>query len=135
MSGTGIERPAAGGSLTGKKILIVDEDAALRDSLSEQLQLHEEFATVLAETARDALEVVKKDYFDAILLDVGLPDMDGREACRLMRRSGVKVPIMVRKNLPSFSANATGTLSTFSDSTHSPRASITSRNWLSPSEW
>ena len=95
MSGNGIERPAAGGSLTGKKILIVDDDAALRDSLSEQLQLHEEFATALAETARDALEVVKMDYFDAILLDVGLPDMDGREACRLMRRSGGKVPIIM----------------------------------------
>ena len=95
MSGTGIERPAAGGSLTGKKILVVDDDAALRDSLSEQLQLHEEFATALAETARDALEVVKMDYFDAILLDVGLPDMDGREACRLLRKDGVSTPIIM----------------------------------------
>jgi DNA-binding response OmpR family regulator len=95
MSATGIERPAAAGSLTGKKVLIVDDDDTLRDSLSEQLQLHEEFATVLSGNARDALELVKKDYFDAILLNVGLPDMDGREACRLMRCSGVKVPIIM----------------------------------------
>ena len=38
MSGTGIERPAAGGDAAGRNILIVDDDAVLRDSLSEQLQ-------------------------------------------------------------------------------------------------
>jgi len=95
MTATGSERAAAGEKLSGKKILVVDDDDALRESLAEQLQLHEEFATVLAATARESLEMVKKDYFDAILLDVGLPDMDGREACRLMRRVGVKVPIIM----------------------------------------
>ena len=86
---------AAGGRLSSKKILIVDDDETLCDSLCEQLQLHEEFATMVSGTARDALEVIKKHYFDAILLDVGLPDMDGRETCRLMRRGGVKVPIIM----------------------------------------
>ncbi len=80
---------------TGKKILLVDDDDALRHSLCEQLQLHEEFATVSVGTAAEALEAVKTDYFDAILLDVGLPDMDGREACRLLRRAGVKTPILM----------------------------------------
>ena len=47
MSGTGIKQPAAGGRPTGKKFLIVDDDAALRDALSEQLQMHEEFMTTL----------------------------------------------------------------------------------------
>ena len=32
---------------------------------------------------------------DLIILDVGLPDMDGREVCRLMRKSGVKCPILM----------------------------------------
>jgi DNA-binding response OmpR family regulator len=86
---------SASGRLSSKKILIVDDDEALCDSLCEQLQLHEEFETVVCGTARDSLEVVKKRYFDAILLDVGLPDMDGRETCRLMRRGGVKVPIIM----------------------------------------
>jgi DNA-binding response OmpR family regulator len=86
---------AMSGRLSSKKILIVDDDETLCDSLCEQLQLHEEFETVVSGTARDSLEAVKKQYFDAILLDVGLPDMDGRETCRLMRRGGVKVPIIM----------------------------------------
>ena len=80
---------------TGKRILIVDDDATLLDMLSEQLQLHEEFITVGATTGAEALEAAKADYFDVIILDVGLPDMDGREVCRLMRRAGVKSPIIM----------------------------------------
>jgi DNA-binding response OmpR family regulator len=79
----------------GHKVLIVDDDAALRHSLAEQLQLHEEFAAGEAATAAEALEMAKAQYFDAILLDVGLPDMDGRELCRVMRRSGVRSPILM----------------------------------------
>ncbi len=81
--------------MTGKKILLVDDDEVLRQSLEEQLQLHEEFATVACGTAADAIELAKNEYFDVILLDVGLPDMDGREACRLMRRNGVKAPVIM----------------------------------------
>ncbi len=79
----------------GKKILVVDDDDALRASLGEQLRLHEEFVTVDAGTGSEALEATKGEYFDAIILDVGLPDMDGREVCRLMRRGGVKAPIIM----------------------------------------
>jgi DNA-binding response OmpR family regulator len=92
---TGMVNRTVGGTVASKKILIVDDDTTLCESLCEQLQLHEEFETVVADTARDALEDIKTQYFDAILLDVGLPDMDGREACRLMRRAGVKVPIVM----------------------------------------
>jgi DNA-binding response OmpR family regulator len=79
----------------GRKILIVDDDAALRHSLAEQLQLHEEFLAAEAETGAQALDIAKLQHFDAILLDVGLPDMDGRELCRLMRRGGVRAPILM----------------------------------------
>jgi len=75
--------------------LIVDDDEALRHSLAEQLQLHEEFQPIEAETAATALDAAKQQHIDAILLDVGLPDMDGRDLCRLMRRSGVRAPILM----------------------------------------
>ena len=80
---------------SGKKILLIDDDEALRQSLSEQLRLHEEFDTVEADTGAAGIEQAKGSYFDLILLDVGLPDMDGREVCRLMRRGGVKSPIIM----------------------------------------
>lgn len=81
--------------MVGKKILLVDDDTELSRSLAEQLQLHEEFQTLCVDSAKSALDVTRTDHFDAILLDVGLPDMDGREACRLLRRNGVKAPIIM----------------------------------------
>ncbi len=80
---------------TGKRVLIVDDDDPLREMLSEQLQLHEEFVTAAAENGTKALEMAKSDYYDVIILDVGLPDIDGREVCRLMRRGGVTSPIIM----------------------------------------
>ena len=79
----------------GRKILVVDDDVALRHSLAEQLRLHEEFVPLEAEDGAKALELAGQQYFDAVLLDVGLPDMDGRELCRLLRRSGVRAPILM----------------------------------------
>ena len=81
--------------MNDKRVLLVDDDDDLRGALAEQLHLHEEFATTEVETAAQALEVCKTGYFDAIILDVGLPDMDGREVCRLLRRSGVNCPIIM----------------------------------------
>ncbi|MCR9219440.1 MAG: response regulator transcription factor [Alphaproteobacteria bacterium] len=78
-----------------KKILIVDDDEALRGALAEQLQLHEEFETTELGAASEAIEHLKGAHYDAVLLDVGLPDMDGREACRILRRNGVKSPIIM----------------------------------------
>ena len=80
---------------TGKRILIVEDGTTLLEMLSDQLQLHEEFSTVGVTSAAEALEQAKEDNFDVILLDVGLPDMDGREVCRLMRRNGVTSPIIM----------------------------------------
>lgn len=79
----------------GKRILLVDDDTALRQSLAEQLSLLEEFETTEAETATAGLAAAKDGTFDIILLDVGLPDMDGRDLCKLMRREGVKCPIIM----------------------------------------
>ncbi len=78
-----------------RRILIVDDDKALRQVLIEQLQIHEEFITEEAATGRSAIDRTKNQYFDVILLDDSLPDMDGREVCRIMRRTGIKSPIIM----------------------------------------
>jgi DNA-binding response OmpR family regulator len=78
-----------------RHVLIVDDDETLRDLLAEQLRLHEEFAPRAAATAREGLEAARQEHFDVIILDVGLPDMDGRELCRLLRKAGVKAPIIM----------------------------------------
>jgi len=80
---------------SGRRILVVDDDDTLREMLSEQLRLHEEFAPTEAMTGAQSLELAKTDYFDVIILDVGLPDMDGRDVCRVMRRNGVTSPIIM----------------------------------------
>ena len=80
---------------SGKKVLLVDDDDELRIALGEQLELHEEFVTDMAATGAQGLESAKCGHYDILLLDVGLPDMDGRDVCRLMRRNGVKSPIIM----------------------------------------
>lgn len=79
----------------GKNILLVEDDEALRESLVEQLKLHEEFETYAVSTVADALAQIKEQHFNLLILDVGLPDMDDRELCRLMRRADVKAPIII----------------------------------------
>ena len=73
---------------TARKILVVDDDEDLRSSLRDQLALHDEFEVIVAGTASKGVETARGDHFDLILFDVGLPDMDGREAVKLLRKSG-----------------------------------------------
>ena len=84
-----------GTGVTTRRILVVEDDEPLRESLVEQLRLHEEFETAVAATGADTLETARTRHFDLILLDIGLPDMDGREVCRLLRRDGIKTPIVM----------------------------------------
>ena len=78
-----------------KKILLVDDEEDLRDALAEQLLITEEFDVVQAGTGSEAHTAVKSADLDLIILDVGLPDMDGRELCKLMRKQGIKCPIIM----------------------------------------
>jgi DNA-binding response OmpR family regulator len=78
-----------------KKILLVDDDADLREALADQLILTEEFDVFEAETGAAGIEKAKAELHDLVILDVGLPDMDGREVCRLMRKAGVKCPVIM----------------------------------------
>ncbi len=61
----------------------------------EQIELHQEFTAVQASTAGDGVRLAKDGRVDLILLDVDLPDMDGREACRMMRKAGVGTPVIM----------------------------------------
>jgi len=78
-----------------KKILLVDDDDDLREALGEQLVMTEDFDVFEAATAAEAMAKVKDMIHDLVILDVGLPDTDGRELCRLMRKQGVRAPILM----------------------------------------
>lgn len=80
-----------------RPILIVDDDHALRAMLAEQLAVDGEFAASEAETAgeAEAKMTAREARFDAVILDVGLPDGDGRDLCAKLRRGGLKVPIIM----------------------------------------
>ena len=78
-----------------KTILIIDDDSDLREALAEQLELHQEFAPASAPTASAGIEAARSGRPDLILLDVDLPDMNGREACRLLRNNGVHSPVIM----------------------------------------
>jgi DNA-binding response OmpR family regulator len=78
-----------------RRILLVDDDEALRKTLAEQLAVDGEFACFEAGTAADALQEAQKVRPDAILLDVGLPDGDGRQVCLALRKAGISVPIIM----------------------------------------
>lgn len=78
-----------------KTLLIVDDDPDLREVLADQLQLQQEFEVVQAASGAEGLEAVKKGHVDLVLLDVGLPDGDGRQICQQMRAGGLKAPIIM----------------------------------------
>ncbi len=80
-----------------RPILIVDDDESLRAILSEQLAFDGEFTASEAATAAEAEAMVANGNarYDALILDVGLPDGDGRDLCAKLRRQGVKVPIIM----------------------------------------
>lgn len=76
-----------------RNILIVDDDEELRSSLAEQIALHEEFLVWEAATAAQGVALARERAPDLVILDVGLPDMDGREALKVLRREKYPNPI------------------------------------------
>jgi DNA-binding response OmpR family regulator len=78
-----------------RTILIVDDDELLSDSLVEQFSLHDEYGAIAAATATDGIEALKNTLVALVILDVNLPDMDGREACKVMRRNGYAGPVIM----------------------------------------
>jgi DNA-binding response OmpR family regulator len=80
-----------------RQILIVEDDAALRATLAEQILLDGEFTADEAESAAEAKTKLATAgaRYDAILLDVGLPDTDGRDFCAKLRRDGHRMPVIM----------------------------------------
>jgi two-component system, OmpR family, response regulator MprA len=76
------------------RILVVDDDRAVRDSLRRALTLAG-YEVQVAEDGEQALELVVQDVPDALVLDVGMPGIDGLEVCRRVRRLGNRVPILM----------------------------------------
>jgi len=81
--------------MTARTILIVDDDTELREALVEQLSLYDEFDTIQADCAASGIAMAKEDHVDLLLMDVGLPDIDGREAVKLLRKNGFKAPVIM----------------------------------------
>lgn len=78
-------------------ILVVDDDLALRSTLCEQLRADAEFSPGEAGSIAEAERIIAESgtRFDAIILDVSLPDGDGRNFCARLRERGVKIPIIM----------------------------------------
>jgi DNA-binding response OmpR family regulator len=83
--------------MTPRPILIIEDDATLRATLAEQIAMDGNFIAVAAESASEATaKLAEADVrYDAILLDVGLPDADGRDFCAKLRRDGNTTPIIM----------------------------------------
>ena len=76
------------------KILVVDDDRGLRDVLRRSLMLGG-YNVELAQSGGDALAQLTSKTPDAVILDIGLPDIDGLEVCRLLRREGNRIPVLM----------------------------------------
>ncbi|MBO6813735.1 MAG: response regulator transcription factor [Rhizobiaceae bacterium] len=81
--------------MAARNILIVDDDDDLRDALVEQLALYDEFTVVTESSATKGVNRARSEHVDLLVMDVGLPDMDGREAVKLLRKGGFKAPILM----------------------------------------
>jgi two-component system response regulator MprA len=76
------------------RVLIVDDDRSLREALRRALLL-DGYDTVSAANGREALAQVAEATPDALVLDIGLPDVDGLEVCRRLREDGNRVPVLI----------------------------------------
>lgn len=78
--------------LTHKKILLV-EDVKITQKLNKILLQKMGCLVDIAQCGREAIDMAKNTY-DLILLDIGLPDIDGFEVCKTVRSTGTKIPIV-----------------------------------------
>ena len=78
------------------RVLLVEDDELLAGTLTDQFAEHDEFDVEHLTTGAEAIEKLSAEgHIDLVLLDVGLPDMDGRDACKRLRSAGFKSPIIM----------------------------------------
>jgi DNA-binding response OmpR family regulator len=80
---------------SAKRVLLVDDDAMLRSSLAEQLEQDDGFSPVEAGSCAEARRLAHEGLYEFMILDVGLPDGDGRALCRQFRSEGITCPIIL----------------------------------------
>jgi DNA-binding response OmpR family regulator len=78
-----------------KRVLLVDDDAMLRSSLAEQLAVEGDYSPVEAANCAEARTAATDGLYEFIILDVGLPDGDGRRLAREFRDQGITCPILM----------------------------------------
>ena len=76
------------------RILVVDDDRAVREALRRALTLGG-YEVQVAEDGEQALELIAQAVPEAVVLDVGLPGIDGLEVCRRLRLLGNRVPVLI----------------------------------------
>jgi two-component system response regulator MprA len=79
--------------MSGALILVVEDDHELRAVVMRGLE-EEGFATSGASTGGEAIERISANAPDALVIDVGLPDADGRDLCQALRARGIQSPVI-----------------------------------------
>jgi two-component system response regulator MprA len=79
--------------MNGPKVLIVEDDAELRSVLGRSLR-EEGFSVDTAATGADVLQRVESSVPDVFVIDIGLPDADGRDVCQALRARGIETPVL-----------------------------------------
>ena len=77
----------------GRAILVVEDDDLLRNALTRGLR-EEGFVVGAVATGADALARVESEEPDGLVIDIGLPDTDGRDLCQALRARGIQTPVL-----------------------------------------
>src|SRR5690242_20399916 len=78
----------------GMRVLVIEDDDSVRAAVRRALLLGG-YEVIQAPTGREGLLSAQSDVPDAIVLDLGLPDIDGVQVCRTLRDSGNRTPILM----------------------------------------
>jgi two-component system response regulator MprA len=86
--------PGGVGSSDKRRVLVADDDRAIRESLARALEL-EGYDVATAVDGVEALTRIRRDSFDALVVDVMMPGVDGLAVCRLLRAEGDRTPVLM----------------------------------------